>query len=161
MPQLDFSTYASQIFWLIITFGALYFIMARNALPTVRQVLQDRQLRISDDLKKAEKLKEEAESAQSDFTSSLNEAKRKSHDIIANARADMAKIAAEKHAKLDQTFEKQKKEAEQRIQILKKEETERLIDISTVVAHNMVEKLTNLEADKTTLESHIKGQLAA
>ena len=63
MPQLDFATFASQIFWLVVTFGVLYLIMARSALPVIREVLQTRQTRIFEDLRKAEKLKEEAQEA--------------------------------------------------------------------------------------------------
>jgi F-type H+-transporting ATPase subunit b len=33
MPQFDFSTFPSQIFWLVITFVALYFALGRTAIP--------------------------------------------------------------------------------------------------------------------------------
>ena len=39
MPQLDFSTFSNQIFWLIVTLVAIYFILSRLALPRIAGVL--------------------------------------------------------------------------------------------------------------------------
>ncbi|TMV83769.1 F0F1 ATP synthase subunit B', partial [Thioclava sp. BHET1] len=33
MPQLDFSTYGNQIFWLVVALVAVFFILTRVALP--------------------------------------------------------------------------------------------------------------------------------
>ena len=60
MPQLDPSTFATQLVWLIITFLILYLILWKSALPRIASILQDRQERIDNDLEKAEKLKKEA-----------------------------------------------------------------------------------------------------
>jgi F-type H+-transporting ATPase subunit b len=98
MPQLDFSTYASQIFWLFITFGILYIAMARFALPNVREVLENRRSRIINDLTKAEKLRKEAESAQAGFASSLNKAHEKAHFILQDLHTNLAEKTREAHA---------------------------------------------------------------
>ncbi len=64
MPQLEqIGTYLSQIVWLFITFGILYAVLWKLALPRIAQVLQERQDRIDDDLERAEMLKTEAEAA--------------------------------------------------------------------------------------------------
>ena len=60
MPQLDITTYSSQIFWLIVTFGVLYYLVVRKALPHISEVLESRQAKIDDDLKIAAARKEEA-----------------------------------------------------------------------------------------------------
>ena len=64
MPQLEqISTFPSQIFWLVITFAALFFVMWRIAVPRIADVLEARQKRIDDNLDKAETAKKEAEAA--------------------------------------------------------------------------------------------------
>ena len=35
MPQLDFSTWGNQIFWLVIALVATYFVLAKVALPRI------------------------------------------------------------------------------------------------------------------------------
>ena len=61
MPQLDPSTFATQLFWLFLTFTALFLIAWKVALPRMTEVLNTRQERIEGDLEKAETLKAEAE----------------------------------------------------------------------------------------------------
>ena len=51
MPQLEqISTYASQIFWLVVVFAVLLGVMLKVALPRVQGILEERQKRIDDDL---------------------------------------------------------------------------------------------------------------
>ena len=77
MPQLDISVFAPQIVWLTITFLAMYFLMAKVALPRIAQVLDERQTRIDDNLEKAAALKKEAEDAATAYESSLAQARSK------------------------------------------------------------------------------------
>ena len=55
MPQLEISSYSSQIFWLVISFFFLYFIMSNIVLPRIGEVLKHRRDKITSDLDKAEK----------------------------------------------------------------------------------------------------------
>lgn len=148
MPQLDFATYASQIFWLAITFGLLYLIMAKSALPTIREVLHNRQSRISEDLKKAENLKTEAESAQADFTSVITSARNNASAILHKERERATRESDERHAKLDETFSRQNKESEHRIEIIKKEAKETMEPIAVDAAIDIIKKITGMKADK-------------
>ncbi len=152
MPQLEFATYASQIFWLAVTFCILYFVMARNALPVIREVVQNRQTRISEDLKKAEKLKQEAESTEADFTSAVVSARQKASSFINEARTKADKEAAKRQAGLDETFARQAKDAEHRVEVIKKEAREKLLPVTIDFASEALKKLANVEVDRKTIE---------
>ena len=152
MPQLNIDTFASQIFWLLITFGILYLIMARSALPTIREVLLNRQSRISEDLRKAEKLKEEAESAEEDFTSVIVNARSKASTMLAKIRDDSTIESERRHAKLDETFVRQAKESEHRIEVLKKEAVNSMAPVTIEVTQKIVEKLINVNVDEKEIE---------
>ena len=52
-PPFDASTFAGQIFWLVITFGFLYYLMSKIALPRVSEILETREIKIDGDLKSA------------------------------------------------------------------------------------------------------------
>ena len=41
MPQFDIASFPSQIFWLVVTFGILYFVMSKLVLPRVGDVFPD------------------------------------------------------------------------------------------------------------------------
>ena len=59
---MDIGSYPSQIFWLIITFGALYVFMWKIAIPQLRTTVEERKDKVSMDLNDAEQLKTEAKS---------------------------------------------------------------------------------------------------
>ena len=63
MPQLDFSTFGNQIFWLVVTLVVIYLILSRVALPRIAGVLAERSGTISNDLAAAEELKAKAVAA--------------------------------------------------------------------------------------------------
>ena len=50
LPQMDISSYSSQIFWLIVTFGILYIFMWKIAIPQLRTTVEERKDKISNDL---------------------------------------------------------------------------------------------------------------
>ena len=50
MPQLDFSTWPNQIFWLLVTLVVIYFVLSKIALPRIGAVLADRKSTITNDL---------------------------------------------------------------------------------------------------------------
>ena len=56
LPQMDITTFPSQVFWLIITFGILYLFMWRTAIPKLRNTIEERQDKILIDINEAEKL---------------------------------------------------------------------------------------------------------
>ena len=57
LPQLNPEHYASQIFWLAITFGLLFIVLSRVVLPKIAGGLQARKNRIEGDLNAAERSK--------------------------------------------------------------------------------------------------------
>lgn len=89
-PPFDPETFGSQLFWLVITFGLLYYLMAKVALPRIGTILEERNDRIADDLAEAEKLKQETDEAIATYEQALGEARQNAHGI-AHAARDKAK----------------------------------------------------------------------
>ncbi len=61
MPQFDTTAFTPQLFWLAVTFGVLFFVLRRFALPRLSRIMEARQERIDADLDKAASVKEEAD----------------------------------------------------------------------------------------------------
>ncbi|MBK5947503.1 ATP F0F1 synthase subunit B' [Rhodobacter veldkampii DSM 11550] len=91
MPQLDFSTFPNQIFWLLVTLGAIWWILTRIALPRISGVLADRQGAISGDLIAAEEFKLKAKEAEAAYDKALADARSEAQKIVAQARAEIQK----------------------------------------------------------------------
>ncbi|MCT4656078.1 MAG: F0F1 ATP synthase subunit B [Cohaesibacter sp.] len=118
-PPFDSSTFGSQLLWLAITFGLLYYLMSKVALPRIANILEVRRDRIASDLGEAERLKKETDEAIASYEQSLGEARQKAHGIAQTAR-DEAKAALEaKHAEVEADIAKQLADAEEKISAVK------------------------------------------
>lgn len=104
MPQLDFSHFPNQIFWLIVTLIAIYLILSRVALPRIGAVLAERAGTITNDIAAAEDLKRKASAAEAAYEKAL-----------ADARVEASRIVAETKAEIQADLDKAIKEADARI----------------------------------------------
>lgn len=96
MPQLDFSTFPNQIFWLVLTLLAIYFILTRMALPRIGAVLAERAGTVTNDIAAAEDLRNRAKAAEAAYEKALADARSEANRIIAAAKAEMqAELDAE------------------------------------------------------------------
>jgi len=91
MPQLDFTTFANQIFWLVIAVGLIYWVLSRIALPRIAGVIADRQGAITGDLGAAEEFKRRARDAEAAYEKALAQARTEAQGIIAENRAAIQK----------------------------------------------------------------------
>ncbi len=89
MPQLDFSTYPNQIFWLLVSLVAIYLILTRIALPRIGAVLAERQGTITNDVAAAEELRQRATEAEAAYDKALAEARAEANRIIGEAKAEI------------------------------------------------------------------------
>lgn len=91
MPQLDFSTWPNQIFWLTVTLVVIYFVLSRVVLPRIGAVLAERKGTIANDLDAAEELKLRAVAAEKAYNDALALARTEAAKIVAAAKADIQK----------------------------------------------------------------------
>ena len=89
MPQLDFSTFSNQIFWLVVSLVVIYFILSRIALPRIGEALADRAGTISNDLAEAEELKQRALEAEKAYEKALADARAEAQSINVAMRAEI------------------------------------------------------------------------
>ena len=155
MPQLDYTTFASQLFWLVLTFFTLYMLLSQKALPAIRDVLQARQDRISHDLEKAELALAEAEEAKINYTQSLEQAHRNAQDRLAATMTAVKKESAVRHAALDSKLAAQSEEAEQRIAVIKNDVTKELQPVSQMLAELINAKIMDSQFSTDLIKSVI------
>lgn len=142
LPQLDPSTWANQIFWLIIVFAALYFLLSTFILPRLREGISDREDRISDDLDQASNMQREAEEAEKAYNRSLADARAKAMNVAETTKQSIdAEIAAEIEA-ADASLEKQADVAEANIRTIKAKALSNIESIASETAVEVVSTLT-------------------
>jgi F-type H+-transporting ATPase subunit b len=115
MPQLDFSTFPNQIFWLLVTLTVIYLVLSRVALPRIGGVLAERKGTITNDLAAAEELKQNAVAAEKAYNEALVSARAEAAKIVAAAKADIQKDLDKALAKADAEIAAKAAESEARI----------------------------------------------
>lgn len=142
LPQLDVTTFSSQVVWLLITFVALYVLMTKTALPRIGEVLEERQNKIDDNLAKAEELKAQAEAACTAYETSLSDARSKAQTAIREVKDSAASEAAQRQSALNEKLQAQIATSELAIGKARDEALLGIKDVATDVATCVVEKLT-------------------
>ena len=141
LPQLDIATYPSQLIWLVITFVALFAFMSRVSLPRISQVLEERQHKIDDNLKKAESYREDARIAAEAYTKAQEEARANAHAIIMETHNSIAKEISEKQDELSARLEVEISAAEKRIAAAKEVALAALDEVATDITLKTSEKI--------------------
>lgn len=157
LPQLDPSTYPSQIFWLVIAFVLLYFFFSSKTLPEVSSVLEKRKDRISNDLGTAEQLKEEIEEAQTTYEDSLSGARDKAAKTLADTNAKIAEKAAKETEKLNDKAVKEINALESEIQKAKQAAMDDISSVVAEVSHEAAQKIVGMKLDPKKAQTVVKA----
>lgn len=112
LPQLDPTWWPSQLFWLALTFGVLYWLMAGKFLPAIGSGIETRRNRVADDLDHAAEFKKQAENAEAAYGKALFDARAKAQAIAAETRTDVDNEIAALQAKTDASVADQIAKAE-------------------------------------------------
>ncbi len=152
-PPFDTSTFAGQIFWLVITFGLLYWLMSKVALPRVSEILEQRKARIESDLAQASQTQADADAAAAAYEKTLSDARASAQ---ASAKDMREKIAAETEAqrvKLEGELNVKLADAEKRIAQTKATAMGNVSSIAEEVTGNIVQQLTGKAPDAAAVKS--------
>lgn len=147
MPQLDVSTFPTQIFWLAISFIALYLLMTRLALPRVGRAIAARRGRVEADLERAGQMKVEAEAVIAAYERALAEARQQAQQTLKETSERLNAEAAERLRKTAEKLSAQTAAAERRIAEAKNEALGNIRDVAVEVARAAAAKLTGGEVD--------------
>ena len=141
LPQLNASDFAPQLFWLALTFGLLYLLLARIALPRIGSVIEERQGRIQRDLDEAERLKGETEKALANYEAALAEARGKANGIARGMRDKLTAEVEAERARIERQAAAKIAEAEARISQTKAKARAEVDEIAAETAEAIVDKL--------------------
>jgi F-type H+-transporting ATPase subunit b len=155
MPQLDVSTFVPQLFWLAITFGLLFLLMAKIGLPRVGGVIEARRKRIDDDLARAAQMKAEAETVMAAYQQALATARAEAQAAVKKTTDRLAAEAAERQRQLSETLAQQIAAAEREIAAAKQRALSDMHDIAVAVGRSVVEKVTGTAADPASLAAAV------
>jgi len=158
MPQLDFSTFGNQIFWLVVTLVVIYLILSRVALPRIAGVLAERSGTISNDLAAAEELKAKAVAAEEAYNKALADARAEAAKIVASTKADMKAELDAAIAKADAEISQKTAESEKVISEIRATALESVEEVAKNTAMALVSALGGKE-DAKTIDAAVSNEM--
>jgi F-type H+-transporting ATPase subunit b len=163
MPQMDFSNplNLAQVVWLVIILVALYFILAKWALPGVGAVLADRAHRIQVDLDMAHAAKAEADAAIAELQAAIKSARDAAQAEVTKATEAAKAEAARQAETLARKLDEQLAHAEAEIAAARAEAMTAIRPIATETAVLLIGRLTGNAPDPGRLGAGIQDALAA
>ena len=141
-PPFDKTTYASQLFWLVICFVALYLLIARTAVPRISGILEQRTKRIENDFAEAQRDKEQSEAALVAYEKALADARTRAQAIGTEIREKVHAEAEENRKALESKLNTQLADAEKLIASTKTAAMTNVRGIAVDAASAIVERLT-------------------
>lgn len=156
-PPFDSSSFAGQLFWLAISFGLLFLLMSKVAVPRIGSVLAEREGTIESALTAAAKAQAGAEEQAQALEASLGKAKANAQSIAQDARAKSnAEIDAKRKA-VESDLAAKMGAAEASIGEMKAKAMANVEDIAKEATAALVEQLTGKAPTAAALTKAFKA----
>jgi len=161
MPQLSQLPLVllSQLFWLAIALGFIFFVIARGMVPKIQATVDQRESKIAGDLELAQVARAAADQTEADWRERMDA-----------ARAEAARIAQEAKQKSAQQTEKKVKAAADKIDVKAKAAEAQIREalesaraeieaVAADAAQEMIARLTGIMVERKEAAAAVKAEL--
>ena len=162
MPQIDqiSEIFASQLFWLVVTFGLVYLVVGRGMLPKIEATVDARDRQIAGDLAAADAARRTAEEID-EANRARGEANRAEALKVTQAAKDAAGKQAEQRVKAaDAQSQAKVAAAETRIHEATSAAMADIEIVAAEAAQDMVARLTGKTVSRDQADDAVKAALA-
>ena len=156
MPQLNTEFWPAQIFWLILIFSSLYIIIWKIFLPKIIYSIENRRLKIVEDLNEAQKLKEISESKLKEYIKIIDESKKEAKKIIHDAKKKLDSDIENKKLKFNEEIEKEIEATEKEITTLKKDSILNINKIASEMSAEIIKKIIETEINMSSVSAIVE-----
>jgi len=163
MPQIEQlpDIFFSQLFWLLVVFGIIFFGIGRGMLPKIQSTVDAREQKIAEDLERAQAARAGAEETEAAWRARIDA-----------ARAEAARLAQEAKQASAQETEKRVKAAADKINAKAEAAQAKLREaveaargeieaVAAEATQQMVQRLAGINVDKQEAAAAVKAELNA
>ena len=148
LPQLDFNTYPSLVFWTVVSLIIGYILMKYLVTPNIKSILNNRETNIQNDLVKAKTSSQETEKIKQNIINSQKELKSRSQLIVNQALSETKESIEKKETDINLKLSEKIVKAEQQIMETKKLVIKEVIDNAEELTAKVIQNLTDLKYNK-------------
>ena len=148
LPQLDFNTYPSLVFWSVVSLIIGYILMKYLVTPNIKSILNNRETNIQNDLVKAKTSSQETEKIKENIINSQTELKSRSQSIVNQALSETKQNIERKEKDINQKLNEKVIKAEKQIMETQKLVIKEVISNAEELTAKVIQNLTDLKYDK-------------
>ena len=162
MPQIAQlgEVYASQLFWLLIFFGAIFVVIGLGMLPKVQATVDARDAKIEADLKAAEGAREHADTLEEAYRAEMDKSRGEATRLAAEAKAEAAKATEKSVAKADKAIVAKIEKAAAKIAEARSAALAEIEAVATEATQAMVTRVAGLNVDASAAKTAVAKELA-
>jgi F-type H+-transporting ATPase subunit b len=153
MPQLNPEFWIAQIFWLIVILSSLYIILWKIFLPKITDSIENRKLKVVNDLDEAQTLKENAEIKLKEYDQIIEETKIESKKLLENSKKKVEEDIKNKSLIFNKEIEKEILSTENEIENLKKNSVQSINKIAIETSSEIIKQITGAEVNGSNVSA--------
>ncbi|GAA3907900.1 hypothetical protein GCM10022276_27870 [Sphingomonas limnosediminicola] len=161
MPQIEQLPFIffSQLFWLLVVFGIIFFVIGRGMLPKIQGTVELRDKKIADDLERAQAARSEAEATEAEWRARMDAARGEAARLAQEAKQSSAQATEAKvNAAADQINVKVEA-ASAKIRSAVDAARAEIEAVAADATREMVDRLTGIQVDPKDAAQAVKGKL--
>lgn len=161
MPQIAqlSETFASQIFWVLIFFGLVFFVIGKGMVPKVMATVEARDKQIADDLAAAEAARKAADAQEEAWRVQASKQRAQAQALIAQAKAEAAKAAEVRLSAAGAKIDAHVAEAEGRIAQARENALGEIETVASEAASDIVSRIAGITVDPSAARAAVKEAL--
>jgi F-type H+-transporting ATPase subunit b len=162
MPQIEqlAETYTSQIFWLLVIFGLVFFIVGRGMVPKVMETVASRDQQIAGDLAAAQAARDAADEQEGAWRSRENASRAEAQALIAKAKAEAAVETEAGLSAAQRQIDARLAEAELRIDAARNAAAAEIENVASDATQDIVRRLAGVEVEPAAAHSAVREVMA-
>ncbi len=158
MPQLEISTYLTQIFWVITTFIIFWMVMDHVIIPKISDTIEARKRKYDDYIIKAEEINKKALATLERYESTLAAAKSKASEQIKANEDALKKMIDEREEEITQQLKSKMAEHEQKLEADKASTMAKIEDLSKIAAMTIIKELDLKSISEADINQALKKE---
>jgi F-type H+-transporting ATPase subunit b len=161
MPQLSqlSDVLISQLFWLAVALGFIFFVIARGMVPKIQATVDQREGKIAADLERAQAARKEADETEAAWRARMDAARADAARLAQEAKNDSARETEAKVKKAADKINLKVESAEGNIREAVSAARAEIEAVAAEATQEMVERLTGLKVDKKEAAAAVKAEL--
>ena len=160
MPQINqlSDIFFSQLFWLLLVFGIIYFGIARGMVPKIQSTVDVREKQIADDLAAAQQAREAADETEATYRARIDASRAQAAAVTQEARQASARETESKVRAAAETIAAKVASAEADIRAAAEAARAEVEEAAIEATQEMVAKLTDIQVDRAQAAAAVKAE---